>query len=91
MGRPKRPKQVAIRLRKVLATNILRRMEERYKNIGDKKKALAEHAGVTLSTVQRVTQPERYDNGASIDTLDQLAKALRCEPYELLKDNYTTA
>ena len=84
----KRPKHVAVRLRKVLAANVVRRMEERYKNNGDMKKALAESAGVTLSTIQRVTQPERYDNGATIDTIDQVAKALRCEPSDLLKDDH---
>ena len=59
-------------------------MEARYKDRGDKPKALAEAAGVTLSTVQRVINAEI---GATLDTVDMLAKALRCEPYQLLLDD----
>lgn len=83
-GQRKRPKHAAIGARKLLAANILERMEVRYKNVGDKSTALAEDAGCTLSTVQRATKPDRYNNGVSIDIIDQLAKGLRCEPYELL-------
>lgn len=84
IGQRKRPKHVALGARKLLAANILARMEARYKNVGDKSTALAEDAGCTLSTVQRATKPDRYGNGVTIDIIDQLAKALRCEPYELL-------
>jgi DNA-binding Xre family transcriptional regulator len=61
-------------------------MNARYRGFGDKFKALAADAGVALSSVQRVTQPDRYTTGVSIDTIDAIAKGLRCEPYELLQD-----
>ena len=80
----KRERTPAIALRKTLAANVRARMEARYKDRGDKPKALAEAAGVTLSTVQRVINAEI---GATLDTVDMLAKALRCEPYQLLLDD----
>ena len=83
-GQAKRPKYVALRTRKVLAANILKRMELRYKGVGDKFSALKEDAGTSLSTVQRATNPNS-ENGISIDVLTQLAMGLRCEPWELLK------
>lgn len=84
-GKTKRRKHVALRIRKVLAANLLARMEQRYRGVGDKVTALAEDAGTSISTVQRATKPDRYTTGISIDVLDQLAMGLRCEPYELLK------
>lgn len=84
MGRTKRPKFVAIRTRRIVAQNILRRMEARYRGVSDKMSALAEDAGVALSTVQRATQPDNYNTGITIDVLTQLAMGLRCEPHELL-------
>lgn len=85
-GQPKRPKFVALRTRKILAANVIARMEARYKDNGDKFKALAEDAGTSLSTIQRVTQPDRYSVGVTVDVLTQVAMALRCEPAELLQD-----
>ncbi len=83
-GQTKRPKYIAARTRRVIATNILRRMESRYKGMGDKYKALAEDAGTSLSTIQRATNPDRYTVGITVDVLTQIAMALRCEPFELV-------
>ena len=78
----RRPKFVATRTRKVLAGNVLSRMDERYAREPDRVRALSEASGVSRSTVQRVLDADVI--GASIDTLTQMANALHCEPYELL-------
>jgi DNA-binding Xre family transcriptional regulator len=83
MGKRGQSRPPAIALRKILAANVRRRMDERYKERGDRPKALAEAAGVTLSTVQRII---KHEIGATIDTVDMIAKALRCEPDELLRE-----
>jgi DNA-binding Xre family transcriptional regulator len=84
MGQTKRPKYTAVSTRRIIATNILARMESRYRGVGDKYKALAEDAGTSLSTIQRATKPDRHGTGITVDVLTQIAMALRCEPYELL-------
>jgi hypothetical protein len=83
-GQTKRPKYAAVRTRRIIAENVIARMETRYHGIGDKFKALAEDAGTSLSTVQRATDPDHYATGITVDVLTQIAMALRCEPYELL-------
>lgn len=83
-GQTKRPKYAAIRTRRIIAANVVSRMEHRYRGVGDKYKALAEDAGTSLSTVQRATRPDHYSTGITVDVLTQIAMALRCEPYELL-------
>jgi hypothetical protein len=83
-GQMKRPKYTAVRTRRIIAANVLVKMELRYRGVGDKFKALAEDAGTSLSTIQRATQPDSYSTGISVDVLTQIAMALRCEPYELL-------
>lgn len=83
-GRAKRPKYAAVRTRRVVAENVLLRMNQRYTSNTDKYKALAEDAGTSLSTIQRVTQPDVYGVGITVDVLTQVAMALRCEPHELL-------
>lgn len=87
MAGTKRPKFVALRTRRIVAENIKRRMNERYPNHSDKVKALAEDAGTSPSTVQRATDPERYQTGITIDILTKLAMGLRCEPDELLRES----
>jgi DNA-binding Xre family transcriptional regulator len=57
-------------------------MEERFRGEPDLVRALAEYAGVSRSTVRRITDADVI--GASVDTLTQIATALHCEPYELL-------
>lgn len=88
---PKRPKHIALRTRRLIARNIMARVEERYKNAGDKLKALAEDAGTSYSTVQRATQPDRYATGITVDVLTQIAMGLRCEPADLLADDREAA
>lgn len=83
-GQPKRPKHVAPRTRRIVAANIKTRMDARYAQVGDKRKALAEDAGTSLSTVQRALDPDLYATGITIDTLTQIANALHCEPRDLL-------
>jgi hypothetical protein len=83
-GQTKRPKFPAVRTRRVIAENILWRMEARYDGISDKFKALAEDAGTSLSTIQRATNPDRLNTGITVDVLTQIAMALRCEPADLL-------
>ena len=87
MPGPKRPKHIAIRTRRIIARNILARMEQRYRDNGDKLKALAEDAGTSYSTIQRATQPDRYSTGITVDVLTQIAMGLRCEPADLLADD----
>lgn len=87
MGQAKRPKFAALRTRRIVARNISERMQLRYKTASDKVKALAEDAGTSLSTIQRATQPEKYNTGITIDVLTQIAMGLRCEPHELLTPN----
>lgn len=85
MAGTKRPKYVALRTRRIVAENILRRMEERYATYTDKVKQLADDAGTSPSTIQRATDPERYQTGITIDVLTQIAMGLRCEPEDLLR------
>jgi len=82
-GKPKKPKFVATRTRRIIAVNIRRRIETRYRGYGDKFKQLAEDAGTSVSTVQRAADLEG-GTGITVDVLTQLAMGLRCEPYELL-------
>ena len=83
-GQTKRPKYPAVRTRRIIAQNVLAKMEVRYRGVTDKFTALAEDAGTSLSTVQRATSPDRYATGITVDVLTQLAMGLRCEPFELL-------
>lgn len=77
----KRGKHIAWRTRKILADNVRRLMDRRYETSQNKPLDLAEDAGVARNTIQRILNKE----GISIDSLDQVAKGLRVEPYELLK------
>lgn len=90
-GNTKRPKYTALRTRRTIAANILKRMEARYPSVGDKYKALAEDAGTSLSTIQRATAPDRYSTGITVDVLTQIAMALRCEPSDLLSEDREAA
>lgn len=68
-------------MREVLAQNINRLMESRYRESTNRPMALAKDAGVTLSTVQRTLSRE---TGASIDTLESFAKVFGLAAYQLL-------
>jgi transcriptional regulator with XRE-family HTH domain len=80
MGNPKKHK-VPGELREVLAQNINRMMEHRYKESGNRPMALAREAGVSLSSVQRTLSRE---TGVSIDTLEAFAKVFGLPPFQLL-------
>lgn len=67
--------------RAVLARNVKEMMNRRYAGSRNRPKSLAEDAGVTLSTVQRVLSCEL---GTSIDTIEALAAAFDTQPYQLL-------
>lgn len=66
--------------RALVSANVIARMKAIYGGYGDPTKALAEAAGLSLSTVQRVIG---RDVGASVDTLEALAGALDCSIPEL--------
>ena len=68
-------------MREVLAQNINRLMDQRYKESGNRPMALAKDAGVSLSTVQRTLSREA---GASIDTLEAFAKVFGLSAYQML-------
>jgi hypothetical protein len=80
MGNPKKRK-VPGELREVLAQNINRMMEQRYKESGNRPRALAKDAGMSLSSVQRTLSRE---TGASIDTVETFAKVFGLSPFQLL-------
>lgn len=68
-------------MRTILAHNIAVRIHQVFAAAPNKDKALADAAGVSLSTVQRIRAAEV---GASIDQVEALAKALRTSVAELL-------
>ena len=76
----RRGKQVGA-LRKTLASNVVRLMEQRYRDRPNKPMELAKAAGVTLSTVQRTIGAK---TGASVDTVEMFAKVFGVQPFELL-------
>lgn len=80
MGNPKKRK-VPGELREVLAQNINRMMEQRYKESGNRPMALARDAGVSLSSVQRTLSRE---TGASIDTVEAFARVFGLKAYQLI-------
>lgn len=84
-GHAKKQKLVNDRVRSALTFNVNRRLNELYDGEPNKVVALAKHSGVGRSTVQRVLDPDTYGPvGPSIDTVAELARALECEPHELL-------
>jgi len=71
-------------MRIVVADNLLRHMEAYFADkphVGNRAKYLSEKAEVSLSTVQRTLSKE---TGASVDTIEALARVLGTSPYELL-------
>jgi len=79
-GQPKKRK-VPGEMRELLAQNINRLMEQRYRENSNRPMALAKEAGVSLSTVQRTLSREA---GASIDTVEAFAKVFSLPPFQLL-------
>lgn len=68
-------------IREVLAQNVNRLMEQRYKESSNRPLALARGAGVSLSSVQRTLSRE---TGASIDTVEAFAKVFGLPPFQML-------
>ena len=69
-------------MREVLAQNINRLMEQRYKESSNRPMALARDAGVSLSSVQRTLSREV---GASIDTVEAFARVFGLQAFQLLQ------
>ena len=84
-GRRKSPKIPGL-LRSVVANNVRRLMRDKYAQRDNMPMALAKDAGTSLSTIQRILVG---DHGASIDTLEGVARAFRIEPYQLLLQDFT--
>ena len=79
-GQRKNPK-IPGSMRGVVATNVQHLMDTRYADSNNRPKALARDSGVFLSTVQRVLKQEV---GATLDTIEALAKAFGIAPHQLL-------
>lgn len=67
--------------RKTFADNAKRLMEARYQLSSNKPKALANEAGISLSSVQRAISG---DTAPTLDTVEAIANALRVSPSSLL-------
>lgn len=76
-----RKRKQAGELREVLAQNINRLMDQRYKESSNRPLALAKDAGVSLSTVQRIISREA---GASIDTVEAFATVFGLPAFQIL-------
>ncbi len=70
--------------RMILAENTKRLRDRRYAGYSDMNSALAKDAGHSLSTIQRMTDPNSSGTGTSIDVIANVAAALGCRPCELL-------
>ena len=71
-------------MRAVLAENLLALLDRRYAgeaNLTARQRALSRDAGLSLSTIQRIAGQEV---GASIDSLESIAKVFRVAPAALL-------
>jgi DNA-binding Xre family transcriptional regulator len=71
-------------LRELVARTVILLRDRKYRalpTVTDRNKALAKDADVSLSTIQRIVDAQA---GASVDTLDSLAKALEVRPQDLL-------
>jgi methylphosphotriester-DNA--protein-cysteine methyltransferase len=79
-GKTKQPK-VAGFMRAVLAENLRRLMDQHYKESRNRPKALAQDAGVSLSTVQRILSATV---GATIDNIEAIAAVFHLSTYQLL-------
>ena len=76
-----RKKKVPWIMRDILAANVKSLMEREFDGCDNKPMTLAKKADVSLSTVQRLLNCEA---GASVDTIEAVALALGCSPYQLL-------
>ena len=77
-------KNINLPARQLLADNAERLRDQRFSDVGDKNSTLAKAAGHSLSTIQRVMDPDKSDTGVSVDILANVAAALSVLPCELL-------
>lgn len=79
------------RLREVLAANLRARMSMRYRSARSSNEQImklrGESGGVGKETIRRLLTPATDDFDTSLGTLEAIAKALRCEVYELLQED----
>ena len=68
-------------MRTVMASNVAALMERHFKESRNRPKSLAEAAGVSTSTIQRVLSGEI---GASLDNIEAIAAAFDLSVYQLL-------
>lgn len=78
-------RKVAGFMREVVAQNVRALIDHHYKHVDNKPKRLAEDAGVSLSSAQRVISAEV---GASIDTLEAIANVFEISVYQLVLPNF---
>jgi hypothetical protein len=65
----------------ILADNVRRLMEHYFPTAGDRPRRLSKEAQISLSSVQRVY---KGDVGASLDTIEAIARAFDLSAYQLL-------
>lgn len=81
MGQSKASKYIGKETRARLAANLQARLDRLYPGQKNQPRKLAELAGTRQSQIQRILGSEI---GASVDMLEQIAKAIGCQPSELL-------
>lgn len=82
-GQTKKRKPAGL-MREVLAANVHALMQHQFIASSNKPMALAKKAQLSLSSVQRVLD---QDTGASIDTVEAIAKAFGVSVYQLMVPN----
>lgn len=79
------------RWNEILNAQVTRRMNDRYAdvdNVTGRILKLAKEARVSKSAIQRIVDPETYGRTrTTVDVVERLAMALRCETYELLRED----
>lgn len=90
-GSPRDSDDMQTRARETLQRNVLALMRARYGDTSPKLtpqiEELARDSGVGPSTIARIVAPEIYGHHkTNVDIVERLAKALRCETYELLME-----
>lgn len=88
---PRPPSPPASRLRRLIAENVQALLDHhyplsKYRIKSKQQRQLAQDAGVSWSSVQRMLDP---DDGKAIDTLADVAVALDIPPFELLRARAT--
>lgn len=68
----------------LVADNVLRLMTQKYALHSNRHRALADAAGVSLSTIQRLVLSTPAPNEARLETIEHVAKVFDMEPFQLL-------